>query len=86
VRSAALAAAGASVAERTAGGVHTAFTVAAVLSLAAVVGAIFVRSEDAGPNPAADVDPNPGVGSGVGPDSGSGAGSGAGSEASAAGE
>jgi DHA2 family lincomycin resistance protein-like MFS transporter len=52
VRSAALAAAGASVVDQTAGGVHTAFLVAAALSLLAVVGACFVRnssSEEAVP-------------------------------------
>jgi DHA2 family lincomycin resistance protein-like MFS transporter len=44
LRSAALAGAGASVAEQTAGGVHTAFLVAAVLSLVAVAGAFLVRT------------------------------------------
>lgn len=44
VRSAGLAAAGASVVEQTAGGVHTAFLVAACLSLVAVVGAFMVRT------------------------------------------
>lgn len=44
VRSAALAAEGASVVERTAGGVHAAFGVGACLSLIAVVGAFFVRT------------------------------------------
>lgn len=44
VRSASLAAGGATVVERTAGGVHAAFLVAALLSLVAIVGACFLRS------------------------------------------
>jgi MFS transporter, DHA2 family, lincomycin resistance protein len=44
LRSAALAGAGASVAEQTAGGVHTAFLVAAILSMVAVVGAFMIRT------------------------------------------
>ena len=44
VRSASLGATGASVVEQTAGGVHAAFLVAAFLSLAAIVGAFFLRT------------------------------------------
>jgi DHA2 family lincomycin resistance protein-like MFS transporter len=46
VRSAALAATGVSPLESTAGGVHTAFLVAACLSVVAVGGALFVRTPD----------------------------------------
>ncbi|WP_308283122.1 DHA2 family efflux MFS transporter permease subunit [Pseudonocardia nigra] len=46
VRSAELAAEGAPLVEQTAGGVHAAFVVAAVLSLVAVVGACFMRAPD----------------------------------------
>jgi DHA2 family lincomycin resistance protein-like MFS transporter len=54
IRSTALAAAGASVAERTAGGVHAAFLVAAFLSLIAIAAACFVG----GPRgPAAEPEP-----------------------------
>jgi DHA2 family lincomycin resistance protein-like MFS transporter len=44
VRSSALAKAGASVVEQTAGGVHSAFVVAACLSLIAIVAALFIRN------------------------------------------
>jgi MFS transporter, DHA2 family, lincomycin resistance protein len=47
VRSAELAGQGASVIEQTAGGVHTAFLVAATLSLFAIVGAFFIRGSGA---------------------------------------
>jgi DHA2 family lincomycin resistance protein-like MFS transporter len=47
VRSSALAAEGASLVEQTAGGVHSAFLVAASLSLLAIVGAFFIRGSAA---------------------------------------
>jgi DHA2 family lincomycin resistance protein-like MFS transporter len=47
VRSTELAAAGASVAEQTAGGARAAFVVAACMSLVAVVGALFIRTPPA---------------------------------------
>jgi DHA2 family lincomycin resistance protein-like MFS transporter len=56
IRSAALAAGGASVVERTAGGVHAAFLVAALLSLIAIVAACFVGGSGA---PAAGPEPEP---------------------------
>jgi len=52
VRSADLAAAGASVIEQTAGGLHSAFVVAACLSLLAIVGAFCIRSSAADGAPA----------------------------------
>jgi DHA2 family lincomycin resistance protein-like MFS transporter len=53
VRSSALAEQGASLVEQTAGGIHSAFLVAASLSLAAIAGAFFVRGTAAGEVPAA---------------------------------
>ena len=54
IRSAALATGGASVVERTAGGVHAAFLVAAVLSLVAIVAACFVGGPAAASSPGGD--------------------------------
>jgi MFS transporter, DHA2 family, lincomycin resistance protein len=38
--------------EQTAGGIHSAFQVAAVLSVLAIVGALFIRTAPAGETPA----------------------------------
>jgi MFS transporter, DHA2 family, lincomycin resistance protein len=52
VRSTALAAQGLPPVEQTAGGIHSAFQVAAVLSVLAIVGALFIRTAPAGETPA----------------------------------
>lgn len=59
VQAASLASEGASVVEQTAAGVHAAFVVAAVLSLAAIVGAFLVRSPAGPAREPAPVEPAP---------------------------